>query len=115
MKITEKQIAEFEKCRIDFLWKVQIFEMGLRHKQEVGEWIFLHERVDEVAKYNFDISKKAIMYQRVEDMDNKHFAYELGRYIESIRVEIVREMNQFNYPLDAIWGNYQEQLKKIFL
>ena len=115
MKITEKQIAEFEKCRMDFLWKVQIFEMGVKHRQEVGERIFLYKRVEEAAKCNFDISEKAIMHQKVEDMDNKHFAYELGRYIESIRVEIVREMNQFDYPLDAIWGNYQEQLKKIFL
>lgn len=115
MKITEKQMAELEKCRMDFLWKVKIFEMGLRHNQKVEEKTFLHKRVEDADKYNFNISEKVIMNQRVEDMDNKHFAYELGRYIESINTEIVSEMRQCNYPLDAIWGDYQEQLKKIFL
>lgn len=115
MKITEKQIAELEKCRMDFLWKVQIFEMGLRHNQETEEIIHLHERVKETAKYNFNISEKTIMKQSIEAMDGKHFAYELGRYIESIEVEIVRQMDRFNYPLDAIWGNYEGQVKKIFL
>lgn len=115
MKLTERQMAELEKCRMDFLWKVQIFEMGLRYNHEAEKKICLHDRVKETAKYNFNISDMSIMHQCIGEIDYKHFAYELGRYIESIRTEIVREMNQFNYPLDAICGTYEEQVKKIFL
>lgn len=115
MKLTERQIAELEKCRMDFLWKVQIFEMGLRHKRNAEKQPNLHKKVKTTAEYNFNISEMKIMDNNIEGMSNYLFTYELGRYIESIRTEIVEEMSQVVYPLDAICDTYEEQLKKIFL
>lgn len=115
MKITEKQIAELEKCRMDFLWKVQILEAGLLYNEQEEKVGFLHKRVKEMAECNFDISEKSIMQKEIENMDDKRFAYELGRYIESITREFVRETMHFNYPLDAIWSEFEEQVRKIFL
>lgn len=113
MKLTEQQMQEVEEVRRQFLWKVKIFEIGLNYERE--EKYKLEERMKTAVKYGFYLEEGEISDKKIEDLDEKEFSYQLGKYIQSISTEIIGCFAEVICPLDSLLEDYENQIKKVLL
>lgn len=113
MKLSEQQIKEIEEVRRQFLWKVQIFENGLNHEREEKKGLV--EKIKGTVKYELYLKEGMIFDKKIESLDEKEFAYQLGKHVQSIAIEIVKIFSEVIYPLDSILEDYENQIKEILL
>lgn len=114
MNLTKQQIEKIEEARMDFLWKVRIFECGLNYQKERND-VSLSENIKPVVEFNLDLQNGEIGSEKIAELDNKNFAYQLGKHIQKIAIVIIKNFSEMIYPLDAILADYENELKEILL
>lgn len=113
MNLTEQKIEKIEEARLDFLWKVQLFEIGLNYKKE--QKVKLLEKIKEKVKFRFDLNQAEIEGIKIETLDEINFSYQLGKHIQSISSSVIEIFSEVIYPLDSLIEDYENNLKEILL
>lgn len=114
MNLTEQKVKKIEEARMKFLWKVRIFECGLNYQKEKND-VNLSEKIKPVVEFDLDLQKGEIGSEKIAELDDKNFAYHLGKHIQEISIVVIKNFSEMIYPLDAILVDYENELKEILL
>lgn len=111
MKLTQKQIEEFEAVRNKFISDINLFSEGINFSEKVTEtetrkkqWIILLKN-----------SINDLTAEDISNMSNLDAGFAIAEYLYKIKEVLLREFSKEIDPFDRIISNYYTDIYCIFI
>lgn len=111
MKVTTKQVIEFNLARNQVLREIEIFKTALDFAEKTGDceirrkdW--LNELEDTIKRLNVT---------DFQEMNNVEFGYRIAHHMRDIEDVLLKEFSKIVPPFDKILSAYKDSLFIIFI
>lgn len=111
MKLTEKQIKEFEAVRDKFISDIDLFSAGILFSEKVTEtetrrkqWIIiLKNKINNLTTEN------------ISNMSDLDAGFAIAKYLYNIKEVLLKEFSKEIVPFDRLISEYYEDIYCIFI
>lgn len=112
MKLTDKQIEDFDNEKEKLLEKIKIYEKGVDFAEQ---WCEKETRKRQWIKLLKDAVKDETVLAQVIAFTNIESAVVTERYLKDIEIIVLKEFGGLIEPFNYLIPDYQRKIRKILL
>lgn len=112
MKLTEKQIKDFDNEKEKLLEKIKIYEEGVDFAEC---WCEKETRKRQWIKLLVDAVKDETVITQIGVFTNIESAVVIERYLKDIEITVLKEFGGLIEPFNRLIPDYQRKVRKILL